>query len=93
MGVDTVTQGAPAPNQVVGTEGLILDAKNNVLYSFCTGHTATPVLSAGKALPLTGQVTATSATGGAATALPAEPVGYLTLTINGVAAKIPYYAT
>lgn len=34
----------------------------------------------------------TSATGGAATALPAVPVGYIAVNINGTGAKIPYYA-
>jgi hypothetical protein len=34
MGADTVTQGPPPASQVVGTEGLILDATNNVLYTF-----------------------------------------------------------
>jgi len=38
------------------------------------------------------QVTPTSATGGSATAPPAAPVGYITIQVNGVAAKIPYYA-
>lgn len=35
--------------------------------------------------------TSTSATGGSATALPAQPVGYKTEVINGVSRKIPYY--
>jgi len=37
--------------------------------------------------------TATSATGGAATALPAQPVGYIRIFTNGTNRKIPYYAT
>lgn len=37
--------------------------------------------------------TATSATGGAATALPALPVGYIRIFTNGTNRKIPYYAT
>lgn len=36
--------------------------------------------------------TTTSATGGSATALPAQPVGYLSVTIAGTVRKIPYYA-
>lgn len=35
---------------------------------------------------------ATSATGGSASSLPAAPVGYITVQINGTLAKIPYYA-
>lgn len=34
----------------------------------------------------------TSATGGAATALPAAPAGYIAVNINGIGAKIPYYS-
>lgn len=34
--------------------------------------------------------TSATATGGAAT-LPANPVGFLTVTIGGVAYKVPYY--
>lgn len=37
--------------------------------------------------------TATAATGGAATALPAQPVGYIRIFTNGTNRKIPYYAT
>ena len=92
MGVDTVTRGAPSASQINGTEGLILDTVNNVLYTFGQTHQATPVLSAAKPLALTGQTTATTATAGAATALPATPAGYLTTTVNGTTVKIPYYA-
>jgi hypothetical protein len=35
---------------------------------------------------------ALSATGGAATALPAQPLGYLIVQINGLSRKIPFYA-
>ena len=43
------------------------------------------------ALQLTAPGTSTSATAGAAAALPATPAGYLTVTIDGTARKIPYY--
>lgn len=36
--------------------------------------------------------TSTSATAGAASALPATPAGYLTISINGRQFKLPYYA-
>lgn len=36
-------------------------------------------------------VTSTSATGGSATALPAQPVGYVEIEVNGVVKKIAYY--
>jgi hypothetical protein len=44
-------------------------------------------------LSLPAIASATSATTGAATALPANPVGYITASINGTSRKIPYYAT
>jgi hypothetical protein len=43
-------------------------------------------------LTMTTATTATTATGGAQT-LPANPVGFLVVSINGVSRKIPYYAT
>jgi hypothetical protein len=91
MGADTVTQGAP-PSRVVGSAQQIHDALNNVLYIQGNAGNAVAVLPAAGVLPLTGQTTATSATGGAATALPAAPVGYLEVSINGTVRKIPYYA-
>jgi hypothetical protein len=36
---------------------------------------------------------ATSATGGGATALPAQPTGYIAVNVNGTDRRIPYYAT
>jgi hypothetical protein len=46
----------------------------------------------GAPLTLTGQTTGTTApAAGGAGALPATPAGYLTVTVNGVARKVPYY--
>lgn len=42
-------------------------------------------------LALTSQTVGTSATAGTATALPALPVGYLTVSINGTNRKMPYF--
>jgi len=50
------------------------------------GQTVTPKLT------LTGADTATSATGGAASALPAAPQAYVTITVNGTDLKFPAYA-
>lgn len=47
-------------------------------------------VNASGALTLTGPTTS-SATIGAATAIPALPAGYLTVNINGVAYKIAYF--
>jgi hypothetical protein len=44
------------------------------------------------ALSVANQTTTTAATGGAATALPAQPVGYLTVRINGTDRKLCFYA-
>lgn len=46
MGADTITLGPPAASQVVGTEGLILDRSNNVLYSFGQGLAAAAMRAA-----------------------------------------------
>ncbi len=51
---------------------------------------ANPSLSG--TVSLSGATVAASATAGSATALPAQPVGYLTQVINGQTVKIPYYA-
>ncbi len=45
MGVDTVTQGPPTAAECFGTEGTILDAANNVLYTFGTSRTPAAVMS------------------------------------------------
>ena len=51
----------------------------------------TPTLFTAPDLKLSAATTATSATAGAATALPAAPLGYLQITVNGTAVKLPYY--
>ena len=103
-GANTVTLGPPTAAQCFGTEGIVLDRKNTVLYIY--GNTRTPVALGGSASPtITGTVTqpapavltaATTATtvgaAGAAAALPATPSGYLSMSINGTTFKIPYYA-
>jgi hypothetical protein len=45
----------------------------------------------GANLTLTSQPTSTTASGGSSQALPAQPVGYLILSINGANLKIPFY--
>lgn len=41
---------------------------------------------------ITAATTVTSATAGAASALPSVPLGYLVMSINGATVKVPYYA-
>jgi hypothetical protein len=57
MGVDTVVRGAPTAAQCFGTEGIILDAKNNLLYTFGDSRTPGLVGAAGSA-PAAGPVPA-----------------------------------
>lgn len=42
-------------------------------------------------LVVNNQLTATSATGGAASALPSTPAGYIEVVVNGTLVKLPYY--
>lgn len=50
MGADTVSNGYPAPNQIVGPQGLILDRVNNLLYTFGANMALALVQSAIKVL-------------------------------------------
>lgn len=67
-----------AVNQLKG--GVILDT------------TAAPTVAAGQ-VGLGATVATTVGAAGAASALPATPLGYLIINVAGVAAKIPYYNT
>lgn len=71
MSADTITRGVPTSPQP-GTEGLVLDSKNNVLYSF--GDGGAPVAVSGKP-----PVSYLSAAG-------ALPVKASTFALNGAAA-------
>lgn len=46
MGADSVVQGPPVATQLFGTEGLVLDAANNVLYTFGASRTPAALTSA-----------------------------------------------
>ena len=63
----------------------------SVTGDFSGALTVATTLSVGGAVTLTGQTTTTSATAGGATALPATPTGYLSLSLNGATVKVPYY--
>lgn len=58
MGVDTVTSGPPTSKQLFGTEGLILDATNGVLYFFGKSRVAAAVQAAIAALGIQTALTA-----------------------------------
>ena len=81
--VDTVT------NQVgsVATNTGDLGSLNTAVQT--KAPTVSPTFQ--NSVSLSGVATHTSATTGAATALPANPLGYVTLTINGQQVKLPYY--
>ncbi|MBO0943366.1 hypothetical protein J1N44_17040 [Acidovorax temperans] len=50
-------------------------------------------LPGGGLLRLTSKIRTTSATAGAASALPTAPDGYISFTVDGVSKKFPYYAS
>lgn len=54
MGVDTVTQGPPTAADVYGDQGIVLDAVNNVLYTFGQSHHLQEVGSGGGGATLFG---------------------------------------
>jgi len=61
MGADSVVQGPPTSKQLFGTEGIILDAQNNALYTFGKSRVATAVQSAIAALGIQTALTAITA--------------------------------
>lgn len=61
----------------------------NLHAMFCGANEMVRVVSTG--LQLRNHTTSTSASGGAATALPGQPTGYLTININGTDRKVAYY--
>jgi hypothetical protein len=77
-GTNTTVNGASGVHLAIGTTDALA----------CTSTTTTISSSV---LNLAGVTTTTSATGGSASALPTDPVGYVTISIAGVAHKIPYY--
>ena len=97
MGADSVVQGPPTAAQCFGTEGIILDAKNNVLYTF--GATRQPVaLSAAQvtnALQLGPQTALTAIT--TAQVLLSKAFGAGALNVAGttitIAGKLVYSTT
>jgi len=78
------------------TNGVSLTAGSNgtlILQSGLAGAKVNAlVLAATGALSLAGQAVGTTVgAAGAASALPANPLGYLTLVVNGTTVRLPYY--
>lgn len=90
-----ISRSAQRTNMKRGTdaaERLALDHQNGRVYF--GGGSTTPTIYlglAGSNLSVAGVPITTSATAGAASALPGVPVGYMTLYIDGAARKIPYW--
>ena len=101
-GTVNVAVGYPSVNQAyVGTTSnhpLILITNNSTKArveangDFGIGMPATSKLHVNGDITVSSATTANTATAGAQT-LPANPVGFLVVSINGASRKIPYYAT
>ena len=89
----SITSNATTTTPASGSDGLTIPntawTQNLVAPIATTAQNAIPKNSP---IVITGQTTATSATAGTASTLPSLPKGYLEITLNGVAVKIPYYA-
>lgn len=81
----TVGSGGTGKNSVTAGSYLTGDGTNELVEK-----TPSEVLTDIGAQPALGP-THTSATGGSATALPAQPVGYVEIDIGGTTKRIPYY--
>lgn len=79
-------------NATMGVSHYVQAASTAVIYvSSNTGNSSGAAYVGSGIKNAIGTVTAASATGGAATALPALPDGYVSVDILGTASKIPYY--
>lgn len=80
MALKRITDYPAAATPLAGTEALELDVAG------------VPAKTTAKDVANTAfGATSTSATAGAATALPAQPAGYVEVVIGGVVKKLPYY--
>jgi hypothetical protein len=75
------------------TSSILVDSGCTVSLDSVSVATAMSLAAGTTPLSMPAIASTTSATSGAATALPANPVGYITVSINGTSRKIPYYAT
>lgn len=80
------------PGQPTGGGSRWTDLIKSVSDAVRTLNNISSVLS--KTFPQWTGTTATSATGGAATALPAQPAGYMVLVnpVTGATIKVPFYS-
>ncbi len=70
----------------------VLDTSENVVFRVKRDGEVTIGFDSSSVIKINATTATTPVSGGAADALPANPVGYLRLTINGTIRKFPYYA-
>ena len=79
---------SPKIDQVY-TQGNLSWQWNGIKWMDYTSSTENLIVN--NSFTLTNQTTYTSATAGLANVLPANPAGYLSIELNGVMVKVPYY--
>jgi hypothetical protein len=87
------------PTRIVAgdaTAGTSVESSSDGALALKVGPVGTKVdaltLAANGQLGLASQITGTTVgAAGAAAALPATPLGYLTMTLNGATVRVPYY--
>jgi hypothetical protein len=80
-----------ATNKVLTVKGAALQSANIQEWQDSTGTALAAVRSDGKLKFATGNTATTVGATGAASALPALPVGYVQIDVNGTLYKMPYY--
>lgn len=80
------------PKPTGGGSGDVNTATMLIAFNYARIGSSSAYVGSDGVNPIIGAPNTTSATAGTATALPAQPVGYISVNINGTVRKIPYYA-